>query len=367
MSEEPSTEVQPLMLAQSRTVDVGTAGYTPKTVLHVPQLLPTEFFLDGDAEASTAQHEQEETNQGNGACEQTATRRVSSRSADPRKSSRRASRHAKKAAAGSGRSYWTGLRTSISASDLSTIEVSTPPNDALESSAVDDVTRNRGMCGMKRKVNSAPNLRVLNTVSDRSVFRPITAHYALDSSTIGTGGYAVVKKIVSLESGTEYAVKIMPIGARLRYLSDSENSDVSRSSDDDCSSEGSDSPDPLTFDEIMNEIELVQKLSHPNVVNIHEYFVNRSTCYIVMDLLQGPELMEALQMKDKYTEADVRLIMGRLLDAVSYMHVKGVTHRDIKLENIVLAKKNDLSTVTIVDFGLAKAARAREKMQVSSM
>ena len=52
-----------------------------------------------------------------------------------------------------------------------------------------------------------------------------------------------------------------------------------------------------------------------------------------MDLLEGPELMQALQTRDKYTEADVRLIMSSLLDAVAYMHMKGVTHRDLKLEN----------------------------------
>ena len=55
--------------------------------------------------------------------------------------------------------------------------------------------------------------------------------------------------------------------------------------------------------------------------------------------------------------------MGRLLDAVAFMHLNHVTHRDLKLENLVLARPGDLSSVTIIDFGLAKAVRARERME----
>jgi len=43
--------------------------------------------------------------------------------------------------------------------------------------------------------------------------------------------------------------------------------------------------------------------------------------------------------------------MSSLIDAISYMHMQRITHRDLKLENLVLARKNDLSSVTIVDFG----------------
>ena len=68
----------------------------------------------------------------------------------------------------------------------------------------------------------------------------------------------MVKKAVSLATGTEYAVKIMPIAARLRYRSSSEDEDGdgggSRSSGQTGSSSSADGPDQLTFDEIMNEI-----------------------------------------------------------------------------------------------------------------
>jgi serine/threonine protein kinase len=61
--------------------------------------------------------------------------------------------------------------------------------------------------------------------------------------------------------------------------------------------------------------------------------------------------------------AHVQTLMRGLLDAVAHMHAHGISHRDLKLENLVFGRAGDLSTVTIVDFGLAKAARARERME----
>lgn len=58
----------------------------------------------------------------------------------------------------------------------------------------------------------------------------------------------------------------------------------------------------------------------------------------------------------------VQALMLCLLDAVAHMHAHGISHRDLKLENLVLARPGDVTSVTIVDFGLAKvcplAARA---------
>ena len=59
----------------------------------------------------------------------------------------------------------------------------------------------------------------------------------------------------------------------------------------------------------------------------------------------------------------MQVVIERLLDAISHMHDHGISHRDLKLENLVLARPGDLASVTIVDFGLAKAARARQQMK----
>ena len=58
------------------------------------------------------------------------------------------------------------------------------------------------------------------------------------------------------------------------------------------------------------------------------------------------------------------MIARQLLDALAYMHLNNVTHRDLKLENLLLARPNDISSVVIADFGLARNAKtARQVFQ----
>lgn len=195
------------------------------------------------------------------------------------------------------------------------------------------------------------------------MFQPVTARYNMDSSTsLGSGGYAVVRRAVRKQDGEEVAVKIMRVG-KPKHSSSDEDEDEDAAEEDMAHPEAEYSNEALSFEEIMTEIEVVQQLHHDNIVNIYEYFIHRGSCFIVMKLLRGKELMDALLEHGPYTEADVRVMMGSLLDAIAYMHLMGVTHRDLKLENLVLSRPGDLSSVTIVDFGLAKAARAREKME----
>eukprot|EP00241_Pyramimonas_parkeae_P004398 CAMPEP_0114265770 /NCGR_PEP_ID=MMETSP0058-20121206/24152_1 /TAXON_ID=36894 /ORGANISM="Pyramimonas parkeae, CCMP726" /LENGTH=955 /DNA_ID=CAMNT_0001383003 /DNA_START=387 /DNA_END=3254 /DNA_ORIENTATION=- len=217
----------------------------------------------------------------------------------------------------------------------------------------------RGMARTMRRTNSTSRLQEIRKKRNplKSIFRPFDEEYSL-GDTLGTGGYAVVRVGTKLATGEKFAVKIMKIGKAV--LDD--QSDEAEADDEDAD-EDEDEPDELTFEQIIdNEIGLVSKLDHPNIIKIKEYFINFSKCYIVMDLLEGPVLLDALLEMGKYTEKDAKTIMERLFDAVSYMHLANVTHRDLKLENLVLKRPGDLSSVVIVDFGFAKAARARDKM-----
>jgi serine/threonine protein kinase len=91
-------------------------------------------------------------------------------------------------------------------------------------------------------------------------------------------------------------------------------------------------------DEIRNEIDVMRKLQHPNVIYVKEYFVQSGKFYIVMSLLKGGELLDALLDLGNYTEEDAKKIAKQLLDALAYMHMNNVTHRDLKVRPFGLSQ-----------------------------
>ncbi len=200
-------------------------------------------------------------------------------------------------------------------------------------------------------------------------YLPFNDRYEV-GETMGKGGFAVVRKARHKESNEIIAVKT--ISTKEMSDDDSEKSKSNGSSDEDSNedNDGSDSSDSdefeaMTTEEVLNELALMQRLSsHPHIVTIREFFTeqNGAVIHVVMDLLKGQELEDAVteQPNGRFPEPVAKRIMHQLLDAVAFMHTKGVIHRDLKLENIVLKEKDDYDTVTIVDFGLAKVLRTRQ-------
>jgi hypothetical protein len=85
--------------------------------------------------------------------------------------------------------------------------------------------------------------------------------------------------------------------------------------------------------------------------------------YLVTDFCAGGQLLHALLAKKGntgYSERDCRTAFTALLRALCYLHARGVTHRDVKLDNVLLAAPGDLTTVRLVDFGLAASWLAIE-------
>ncbi|CAK0855232.1 unnamed protein product [Prorocentrum cordatum] len=78
---------------------------------------------------------------------------------------------------------------------------------------------------------------------------------------------------------------------------------------------------------------------------------------LVLELCEGGELYDRIQQKQYYPEHEAKACCRQLMEAVSYMHGKGIMHRDLKPENILLASKVSNTDVKISDFGLAKISR----------
>jgi serine/threonine protein kinase len=108
----------------------------------------------------------------------------------------------------------------------------------------------------------------------------------------------------------------------------------------------------LSIDENSEELSLHSYLGyHPNIVNLLDSFETEAHTYIVLEFCERGDLYEAIRIGHGPLETEhVRRFMTQLIDAVEYIHSKGVFHRDIKPENIFLTESG---TMKLGDFGLA--------------
>jgi serine/threonine protein kinase len=81
----------------------------------------------------------------------------------------------------------------------------------------------------------------------------------------------------------------------------------------------------------------------------------------------GGELLNAIVKRRWYSEDTARLCFQQLLEAVAHCHEAGVVHRDLKPQNLLLARKNDITRICIADFGLAKGHRNANAMQMRTL
>ncbi|CAE7189439.1 CPK2 [Symbiodinium sp. CCMP2456] len=101
------------------------------------------------------------------------------------------------------------------------------------------------------------------------------------------------------------------------------------------------------------EVELLRSLKHPNIVRVWDVYETSHYLYVVMDLCRGGELFEMINEMDRLSETDTAVIAKQLLGGIDYMHSKGVMHRDIKAENVLLTEWSPTAVVKIIDFGIA--------------
>jgi len=99
------------------------------------------------------------------------------------------------------------------------------------------------------------------------------------------------------------------------------------------------------------EVRAVAKVSHANIVQVYDFGTEGDLNYIVMEHIQGKELKDALETKQRFDLASIFRMMGELLGALEFAHAAGVIHRDIKPANVMLDAKGH---VKLADFGVAR-------------
>uniref|UniRef100_A0A674C7L4 Serine/threonine-protein kinase DCLK2 n=1 Tax=Salmo trutta TaxID=8032 RepID=A0A674C7L4_SALTR len=166
----------------------------------------------------------------------------------------------------------------------------------------------------------------LNLLSDEcpSVPPSIAERYKV-GRTLGDGTFAVVRECVERCTGREYALKIINKG-KCRGKEHM----------------------------IQNEVSILRRVKHPNIVLLIEEMDTYSELYLVMELVKGGDLFDAITSSSKYTERDASGMLYNLTSAIKYLHSLNIVHRDIKPENLLVYEHQDGSkSLKLGDFGLA--------------
>ncbi|XP_051515143.1 serine/threonine-protein kinase DCLK2 isoform X2 [Myxocyprinus asiaticus] len=162
-------------------------------------------------------------------------------------------------------------------------------------------------------------------VNGNEVQSPVITEKYKVGKVIGDGNFAVVRECVKRSTGQEYALKII------------------------------DKPKCIGKEHLIaNEVAILRRVQHPSIIMLIEELDTPTELYLVMELVKGGDLFDAITSSTKYTERDASAMLFNLTGALRYLHRMNIVHRDIKPENLLVCEYPDgTKSLKLGDFGLA--------------
>lgn len=154
----------------------------------------------------------------------------------------------------------------------------------------------------------------------------IHKEFSIKDEVVGQGAFAVVKKAVERSTGKTFAVKII---SKRKIMGNSEG--------------------------VTREIDILRRLDHPYIVKLRGFYEDLDSYYLVMEFVSGGDLMDFVAAHGSVGEEAAKEICRQVLEAIKYVHSLGISHRDLKPDNVLVAQ-DDPVVVKITDFGLAKGS-----------
>eukprot|EP00403_Amphidinium_massartii_P016346 CAMPEP_0178416808 /NCGR_PEP_ID=MMETSP0689_2-20121128/24253_1 /TAXON_ID=160604 /ORGANISM="Amphidinium massartii, Strain CS-259" /LENGTH=385 /DNA_ID=CAMNT_0020038161 /DNA_START=88 /DNA_END=1241 /DNA_ORIENTATION=- len=110
----------------------------------------------------------------------------------------------------------------------------------------------------------------------------------------------------------------------------------------------------------MREIELLQEITHKNIIRYYDFYEDPHFLYVVMELCRGGEIFAKILELKRFREKDAAQLGQQMLCAIAYIHEHRIVHRDIKAENFMLSESGIDSPVKMIDFGMATKLKQDE-------
>ncbi|CAD8076634.1 unnamed protein product [Paramecium sonneborni] len=175
------------------------------------------------------------------------------------------------------------------------------------------------------------DLLQIKTILNNRIFFHSISNFYLSNEQIGSGASCKVLLITDIQTKKKYAAKCISKD----YITKKKT------------------PDRLN--RLFNEINILRQIqNHKNIVKLIDIFEGEQTYYLIFEYLEGETLHKYLKLQtDLIPDNSIRIILLQLLHGINSFHSENYIHRDIKLENIVLSQSNVISSLKLIDFGLA--------------
>lgn len=115
-------------------------------------------------------------------------------------------------------------------------------------------------------------------------------------------------------------------------------------------------------EKVQLEVDILSKLSHPNIMHIYEFYKDETQYYIVSEYCKGGDLFEVANEKGPFSEITAANIIRQTLSAICYSHKNNVVHRDLRPENIMFDEKGKNYIIKIIDWGNARYFKDNKMM-----
>ncbi|XP_052553571.1 myosin light chain kinase family member 4 isoform X3 [Tympanuchus pallidicinctus] len=117
--------------------------------------------------------------------------------------------------------------------------------------------------------------------------------------------------------------------------------------------------------EVKNEISVMNQLNHVNLIQLYDAFESKNDIVLVMEYVEGGELFDRIiDENSNLTEMDTISFIKQICEGIQYMHQMYILHLDLKPENILCVNRS-ANQIKIIDFGLARRYKPREKLRVN--